>query len=658
MNINRLPKAAALLVLFGLFAFTGFQSRAQTTITTSYTNTFDNGGDTNDFAGSGSVASWIYWYNSPGNNMGITNDVDMDAGNNPNSGSLMVVSPLAGYTQNVFFGTFGNQYGYDFSTRANLLLYSNISFDILVASNTPPDNNGNFGTIGVGIINGSYGYQEFGRPTIPGAASNGWVHLSVPIDKTQNNLNNVPGIAFDINSYGGYPLFTMTNWIDNVAANAPPAPPPPPPTLATPTPATNGLHCIATIAGTSGQYNRYHLCTLNDLGYTFVGQNSVTYTWNVDKFPANSGSSWQQHVFIVGGAPGQYDQAADYNLANCIFLTIQEDNSGNAFFNFRYKTNEPGGNGMLFNTALPGATNNPNNWPVQPVCSLTDSNGAAGTWSITFASSTNVTMTGPGGISTNFVFDPASAALFADPVSICVGAQPNNPNNGGQEVVLGSFAATGTATPLNDNFNADTALDTNTWKNLSNDTNGCVLVPPGAAYQLSWTLPDFGFSLLSAPTLSATNTLWTPVTTGTISDSGKRSTFLNVTNLPGTNSGYFSLIKRVLYQLQVLLPGETAAPGTPSGKTGTPDPQSTSGPFQFTVNAVDQNWYPVPGVSDALSITSSDSTFTGPNAPVLTNGTAVFYGQFGQTGNWTITAGDTTATNVLSNTSSSVNVPN
>ena len=38
------------------------------------------------------------------------------------------------------------------------------------------------------------------------------------------------------------------------------------------------------------------------------------------------------------------------------------------------------------------------------------------------------------------------------------------------------------------------------------------------------------------------------------------------------------------------MPGETAAPGTASGKTGTPTARAAGAPFTVTVNAVDANW--------------------------------------------------------------------
>ena len=50
-------------------------------------------------------------------------------------------------------------------------------------------------------------------------------------------------------------------------------------------------------------------------------------------------------------------------------------------------------------------------------------------------------------------------------------------------------------------------------------------------------------------------------------------------------------------RLQVLLPGETAAPGTSSGKTGSPAAQTAGIPFYVTVRACDSSWELVPTVT-------------------------------------------------------------
>src|SRR5439155_26631005 len=66
------------------------------------------------------------------------------------------------------------------------------------------------------------------------------------------------------------------------------------------------------------------------------------------------------------------------------------------------------------------------------------------------------------------------------------------------------------------------------------------------------------------------------------------------------NSGAFT-------RLLVLMPGETAAPGTTTGKTGTPTAQTAGTPFNVTVEAVDVNWNLVSTATDTVSVASSDA---------------------------------------------------
>src|SRR5438309_1515777 len=53
------------------------------------------------------------------------------------------------------------------------------------------------------------------------------------------------------------------------------------------------------------------------------------------------------------------------------------------------------------------------------------------------------------------------------------------------------------------------------------------------------------------------------------------------------------------------MPGETASPGSATGKTGTPSAQAAGSSFTVTVNAVDANWNPVTS-TDTIAITSSE----------------------------------------------------
>ncbi|HEX5234993.1 MAG TPA: Ig-like domain repeat protein [Silvibacterium sp.] len=78
-------------------------------------------------------------------------------------------------------------------------------------------------------------------------------------------------------------------------------------------------------------------------------------------------------------------------------------------------------------------------------------------------------------------------------------------------------------------------------------------------------------------------------------------------------------------QLQVLAPGETAAPGTASGFTGTPTIQYVNGAFNLTVSAVDQNFNVVNTITDTVAISSNDSKAILPaNGAALVGGTGIF----------------------------------
>src|SRR5206468_1637904 len=61
-------------------------------------------------------------------------------------------------------------------------------------------------------------------------------------------------------------------------------------------------------------------------------------------------------------------------------------------------------------------------------------------------------------------------------------------------------------------------------------------------------------------------------------------------------------------KLQILAPGETAAPGSGTGKTGSPTAQTVEVPFTVTVNAVDADWNLLSSVTHTIGITSSDAS--------------------------------------------------
>jgi hypothetical protein len=109
-------------------------------------------------------------------------------------------------------------------------------------------------------------------------------------------------------------------------------------------------------------------------------------------------------------------------------------------------------------------------------------------------------------------------------------------------------------------------------------------------------------------------------------------------------------------QLQVLLPGETEAPGTISGKIGAPQAQTVGVPFTFRVRAVDDQWYLVDTITDVIQFGSSDASATLPSNSSLVGGEASLTAMFNAAGSFTISADDQTDLTIPQGTSGNVSV--
>src|SRR3989475_1297540 len=109
-------------------------------------------------------------------------------------------------------------------------------------------------------------------------------------------------------------------------------------------------------------------------------------------------------------------------------------------------------------------------------------------------------------------------------------------------------------------------------------------------------------------------------------------------------------------KLQLLVPGETAAPGPGSGKTGTPTTQGTGTAFTVTVNAVDTDWYVVSS-THTVGITSSDGSATLPANAALVGGTNTFSVTLNTAGPMTGTATGNTHGAKPANTTPLLTVP-
>jgi autotransporter-associated beta strand protein len=129
----------------------------------------------------------------------------------------------------------------------------------------------------------------------------------------------------------------------------------------------------------------------------------------------------------------------------------------------------------------------------------------------------------------------------------------------------------------------------------------------------------------------------------------------SATGVTGATSNSFNVVAGAFAKLQILMPGETAAPGTASGKTGTPNAQTAGSAFNVTVNAVDANWNVVSS-TDTVAITSSDTNAVLPANAALVAGTATFSVNLKTAGTKTVTASDVTNGAITANTSANTTV--
>ena len=281
-----------------------------------------------------------------------------------------------------------------------------------------------------------------------------------------------------------------------------------------------------------------------------------------------------------------------------------------------------------------------------------------GTWTLSFLNNTQVTMTAPSGLTTNFEFSSDKLAGYVDetgaalPLYFYIGAKPQDSGNLGLLAQVAHVKVQGAGTPIDEDFLSESALDTNRWELVANNGTSGVKIVPQDRMWINWTLPDAGFALQTNSVSSGAG--WTENAAATLSLATGKKVLLGAADKPGTTAGFFRLLKREYTKLQVLMPGETSAPGTATGKTGTPTAQTVGVPFDVIVNAVDDAWHLISlAPNDSVHITSSDDAATLPADAQLVGGTKTFSVTFWATGSFTVTATDATISSKTANTGSS-----
>lgn len=486
-----------------------------------------------------SALQWARWWGAATQVYEFDSTVDADA--NANSGSLKasIEFDLAAYGGDNQFAVVR---GFPDGATVDGTKYTNLVLSIRWSADSAKNADGNFGYLEYGLRNSDFSQTGLGGRTIAEADGNQWIQIQAPIDPATAKLEAVTGVWLKLWSGGGGGLTGSTVfWVDNVIllANTNTAPPPPPAMRIEP--ATAGLRLAASAPGV--QYQRQCIRTQptdpdgNLNSYSWVGATGpVTYSVDLQSFPDAAHSGFQAHLFLVpeAGMPyGPGDTSIDWNAPHLVFVQIARNADGTASGRFMYKTNLPSGNSMIWNT-------DPANGPVGTLAILSDPS-PIGTWSVTFRNNTEITLTAPSGASTNVTMPAAAAELFADPLHVYVGVQPNEIANIGQSATVGQVRITGVPTPVEDAFTGD-VLDAARWAVVAANAGGIIQVPSAARYWLAWEAPATGFVVESAPRLAAG--AWVDAGLSNVVQIGTDKTVLvPAANLPGAEAGYFRLIK-------------------------------------------------------------------------------------------------------------------
>jgi hypothetical protein len=598
---------------------------------TTWMQTFDN---------SGTSGPWTTWWTGP-NSVTFGWSANNCTTNDSGSGSLQIVSTFSGNSGDQFNIFAGFDYGWQWDGSETLdgTQYKDVIFDIMIDPSTALGNDGTFGTLAVGFAKAGWGGTVgVGNYTIPKTATN-WTHVVLPIDDTAVGLNAIVAIDFDMWSGGNMPS-TWTAYIDNLEVLVNPAPPAPVGMSMTQV-AAPGLRMATTVKDGNG--TRQNIYCLQPASW--VGASSpVTYSLTITNYPGPANPWYQCQMFLCAGQPyGPSDATADWNATNTVFVQIQNTGAGMGELKFMYKVNCPGSSGSwggIFGTNV--------------LCDLTGTS-MVGTYSMTFTDNTNVFISIPGA-STNITMPAADAAQFADPMYAYFGIMPNNANNvTNLSATFANVSITNLSESppiaINDWFATD-PLNTAVWSlGAAGDQAGIWVVPADALFYVNWSLPANNYSLYASSAVNLPMANWFPTGLTPIFFNGQgwniiEQSFISQSVQTGfltsSNNVFFRGANLPATQLQVLLPGETNAPGTLSGKSGTPSAETLGTPFNLTINACDAAWHIITSCNDTVAITSSDTSAWLPPNTALVNGTVTIVGNFffQSSGTWTVTATD------------------
>jgi hypothetical protein len=456
------------------------------------------------------------------------------------------------------------------ATPADLLLtttFTNTTYTTNYANNPPITTNYTYTTIQEG--GGTPAWVDLVMTNIPNAAASGWVHMTIPINPLTPGIGYCEGVMFKkwvANSASVVGSYQADFWIDNIMIGGSPNPLPPVILQNNLVKPTKGLNVLMS---TTGINDREQVELVQSTNLSWVGRataaNPVTYSFTINGFPtaAADNNALAAYLFLVPN-PAQDDAAPDWTEANVVMVGVQSNtnnppNSG--YMTFRYKVNEPNGNGMAYGAAP--YTNAPGSNIGNESGALTTLNSSLvqGLWTIKFTSDSNFSLTAPDGSTTNVVFPAYNAQYFREGVtapkafSVYLGGMANNSASIGADVCYSWFAITNSAlspgTYISDNFLADSTLNVTVrgmlgygkavWSTAeAAAAAGVFIMPTNAAYWITWSAPAAGYNLQTASALTGP---WTTDTTGFLLNGvGWTSELVTTNYIPAGPDAFFRLV--------------------------------------------------------------------------------------------------------------------
>lgn len=195
----------------------------------------------------------------------------------------------------------------------------------------------------------------------------------------------------------------------------------------------------------------------------------------------------------------------------------------------RYKVNHPSANAS-------------DHRPASLVCA----EGVLGTWSLTFLNDTNVTITAPNGVSTNFALPETVPWEFYNPLTVYFGNQQNGPGNAGKAAtyarvqITGAISADVDETFPGPDLNPDP--ENPRWQVVAEMPSCVFIVRPDHRWWARWTIPDTGFLLEGSASINGPwvrDAQWTNV----IKTAHGNRLLLPESSLPAPHQSFFRMVQ-------------------------------------------------------------------------------------------------------------------